>query len=52
MTKIQPPHPSPLPSGERDGVRGVSVIGYWATGIYLGFGIWCLEFQHLGPKFL
>ena len=28
------PHPSPLPSGERDGVRG---FGIWTIGIYLLF---------------
>ena len=34
-----PPHPSPLPSGERDGVRGRWALAF---GIYLIFGIWKL----------
>jgi hypothetical protein len=45
MSQIQnhkPPHPSPLPRGERDGVRGGHLI--LEFGIYLGFGICNLEF--------
>jgi hypothetical protein len=40
-----PPHPIPLPSGERGRVRGVWVIGHWVIGYYLVLGIWLLEFE-------
>jgi hypothetical protein len=40
--KIFSPHPSPLPTGEREGVRGLFEI---EIGIYLGFVIWDLEFK-------
>jgi hypothetical protein len=48
MSKIQnsnPPHPIPLPLGERGRVRG----GYLRLelGIYLGFVIWKLEFKRV-----
>jgi hypothetical protein len=37
--KSAAPHPSPLPCGEREGVRGMSLeIGDWNL-----FGIWDLE---------
>jgi hypothetical protein len=35
------PHPSPLPTGEREGVRGFGILnfGHWDLS-----GIWCLGF--------
>ena len=50
MNKIQnsrPPHPLPLPTGERGRVRG-DHLGL-KIGIYLGFGICHLEFLIVNP---
>jgi len=38
-SKFETPHPSPLPTGERDGVRGSLEIGTWNL-----FGFWNLGF--------
>jgi hypothetical protein len=40
----KPPHLSPLPRGERDGVRAGHLKLIF--GIYLGFVIWNLGFQN------
>ena len=37
------PYPSPLPTGERVGVRG---FGFWVIEIYLGFGACDLVLIH------
>jgi hypothetical protein len=47
MTQIgnsKSPHPSPLPPGEREGVRGSHLR--LTFGIFLGFVVWNLEFQN------
>ena len=36
-----PPHPVPLPIGERGGVRGFRIL---VIGAYLEFGVWYLVF--------
>lgn len=44
MSNIQTaPHPSPLPRGERDGVRGLKFrsLRFWSL-----FDYWCLEFGY------
>jgi hypothetical protein len=41
-----------LPGGRQSAVAfavilNVYLFGYWVIGIYLGFGIWLLEFSHI-----
>ena len=37
------PHPSPLPSGEKDGVRELGIL---VIGVYLVLGAWNMVLHH------